>query len=69
MFCMVYFPFRYIIEKIILNKGEYIMGTEKNNNNNEDRIFEISSKQRPEIENPCRLEDEEVMKNKRSDKY
>ena len=45
------------------------MGTEKNNNNNEDRIFEISSKQRPEIENQSRLEDEEVTKIKRSDKY
>ena len=59
------FPLGCIIEKIILNKGEYIMGTEKNNNNNEDRIFEISSKQRPEIENQSRLEDEEVTKNKK----
>ena len=41
------------------------MGTEQNKNNNEDRIFEISSKQRPEIENQSRLEDEEVTKNKK----
>lgn len=43
MFCMVYFPFRYIIEKIILNKGEYIMEIERNNGN-DSVIFEISSK-------------------------
>lgn len=55
---MVYFSFWMYNRENYINKGEYIMGTEKNNNNNEDRIFEISSKQRPEIENPSRLEDE-----------
>lgn len=55
---MVYFFFWMYNRENYINKGEYIMGTEKNNNNNEDRIFEISSKQRPEIENPSRLEDE-----------
>lgn len=65
MFCMVYFSFWMYNRENYINKGEYIMGTEKNNNNNEDRIFEISSKQRPEIENQSRLEDEEVTKNKK----
>lgn len=62
---MVYFPFWIYNRENYINKGECIMGTEKNNNNNEDRIFEISSKQRPEIENQSRLEDEEVTKNKK----
>lgn len=62
---MVYFSFWMYNRENYINKGEYIMGTEKNNNNNEDRIFEISSKQRPEIENQSRLEDEEVTKNKK----
>ena len=65
MLCMVYFSFWMYNRENYINKGEYIMGTEKNNNNNEDRIFEISSKQRPEIENQSRLEDEEVTKNKK----
>ena len=37
------FPLGCIIEKIILNKGEYIMETERNNGN-DSVIFEISSK-------------------------
>ena len=44
MFCMVYFSFWMYNRENYINKGEYIMGTEKNNNDNDSVIFEISSK-------------------------
>ena len=43
MFCMVYFSFQMYNKENYINKGEYIMGTESNNDN-DGVIFEISSK-------------------------
>lgn len=55
---MVYFSFWMYNRENYINKGEYIMGTERNNGN-DSVIFEISSKQRPDIENPYRLKKKE----------